>query len=115
MSRMSRHARCTGWSAGSLAPVFSHYFEPLARGVQRAGVVGWYFTGRESALREIVTWLGEIGYGALIVTGEPGSGKSAVLARIVTMADAPCRLRPIPWPWVTGKRTARDPSFPARR
>lgn len=75
-------------SSGPLDPVFSHYFEPLARGVQRAGIAGWYFTGRESTLREIVTWLTEIGYGALIVTGEPGSGKSAVLARIVTMADA---------------------------
>jgi hypothetical protein len=75
-------------SSSPLDPVFSNYFEPLARGVQRAGIAGWYFTGRESALREIVGWLAEIGYGALIVTGEPGSGKSAVLARIVTMADA---------------------------
>ena len=34
-----------------------------------------------------MTWLAETDYGALIVTGEPGSGKSAVLARIVTMAN----------------------------
>ncbi len=49
----------------------------------------WYFTGRTAALREIVSWLNEPQSDSRIcvVTGGAGSGKSAVLARIVTLAD----------------------------
>ncbi|MEU7576764.1 AAA family ATPase [Streptomyces sp. NPDC041068] len=47
---------------------------------------GWYFTGRTALVRRIVEFLtGE--EGALIVTGQAGSGKSALLARAVTLSD----------------------------
>ena len=43
----------------------------------------WYFTGRERVLSEIVDWIaaGDVNVRARIITGGPGSGKSAVLGR----------------------------------
>ena len=53
------------------------------------GAGGWYFTGREQALRELAAWLGEASSGrqARVVTGGAGCGKSAVLARVVTLSN----------------------------
>jgi hypothetical protein len=50
---------------------------------------GYLFTGREQVLRELATWIrgGAIDARARIVTGDPGSGKSAVLGRLVLLAD----------------------------
>jgi WD40 repeat protein len=75
--------------------------EAAGRGVARADWRGWYFTGRTGALGDLVYWLhgpnasgvardsqavGAAGM-ARVVTGEPGSGKSAVLGRLVTLSD----------------------------
>ncbi|MFJ7293295.1 AAA family ATPase [Streptomyces collinus] len=50
---------------------------------------GFRFRGRAAALTRIVNWMGsEVARRVLIVTGSPGVGKSAVLGRIVTTADA---------------------------
>ncbi len=69
------------------------HFEPSARGVTHAGERGDYFVGRDAALRELVGWLtADERIGALaIVTGAPGSGKSAVLgsARDAITREAP--------------------------
>jgi WD40 repeat protein len=48
-----------------------------------------YFTGRAAVLGEIVRWLKARRHDgkALLITGSPGSGKSAVLARLVTLSD----------------------------
>jgi hypothetical protein len=56
----------------------------------------WYFTGRETVLRKIVSWLDqtESGGSAYVVTGDPGSGKSAVLGYIVTASDGKERQQP---------------------
>jgi predicted ATPase len=45
-----------------------------------------YFTGRAAVLDRISTWLAEkTSRGkAVVVTGGPGTGKSAILARLVT-------------------------------
>jgi hypothetical protein len=61
---------------------------PKARGAE-LGAAGWYFTGREQALRELAVWLSakHSDGRARVVTGGPGCGKSAVLARVVTLAD----------------------------
>ena len=49
----------------------------------------WYFSGRTAALRQILTWLAQpTSKGrACVVTGDPGSGKSALLGYIVTATD----------------------------
>jgi hypothetical protein len=60
-----------------------------ARGIE-VGEGGWYFTGRTRLLSELATWLRE-GTGLLVVTGPPGSGKSAVLGRMVTLSGPALR------------------------
>jgi DNA-binding SARP family transcriptional activator len=74
-------------SAWHLDPAFRRHWEPRSRGVERALHGGWYFTGRSSALRELVGSLSVSADPAspvvTVVTGSPGSGKSAVLARLV--------------------------------
>jgi len=57
-----------------------------ARGVAR-DEDGWYFTGRRRLLTEIVGWLAEPGGGIFVITGPPGSGKSAVLGRVAALSD----------------------------
>jgi hypothetical protein len=57
------------------------------RGIDTADDRGWYFAGREQPLREIVGWLRTAGSGLLVVTGPPGSGKSAVLGRLAVLSD----------------------------
>lgn len=65
---------------------------PKAMGAE-IGDVGWYFTGRHAALEEIVTWLtGDLfDSRTRVVTGGPGSGKSALIARIVTLSNPSTR------------------------
>jgi len=58
----------------------------LAAGGVEAGVIGSYFKGRTRVLSELVHWLRE-GSGVLILTGPPGSGKSAVLGRLATLCN----------------------------
>jgi WD40 repeat protein len=71
--------------------LLSHW-GPRSRGVEVNGDKGWYFTGRRQALRELVGWLSDAGDGRMqVVTGGPGSGKSALLARLVTLCDSEYR------------------------
>ncbi len=71
--------------------LLSHW-GPRSRGVEVEGDKGWFFTGRRQALRELVSWLaGEHDGRMRIVTGGPGSGKSALLSRLVTLSDAEYR------------------------
>lgn len=68
---------------------FAEHWVPKARGAE-LGAGGWYFTGREQALRELAAWLREANSGARarIVTGGAGCGKSALLARVVTLSNS---------------------------
>src|SRR5579859_729832 len=61
----------------------SSHWNPRARGVATEHEPGWFFTGRSRVLRRIVQWL-EVkdSTPALVIKGLPGSGKSAVLARV---------------------------------
>jgi tetratricopeptide (TPR) repeat protein len=52
-----------------------------------------FFTGRDSALRRIVSWMSGRKPGLFVVTGPPGSGKSAVLGRIVSLSSKEERQR----------------------
>ena len=58
------------------------HWVPRARGAPR----GWLFTGRADLMRRLIA--AATGKpGAVLVTGGVGSGKSAVLARLVTLSD----------------------------
>jgi WD40 repeat protein len=67
---------------------FAEHWVPKARGAE-LGAAGWYFTGRERALRELAAWLRQPDSEGRprVVTGGVGAGKSAVLARVVTLAN----------------------------
>ena len=52
--------------------------------------VGWWFSGRHRALRDITEWLADPAAEAcpaLVVTGAPGSGKTAVLGLLAAVSD----------------------------
>jgi WD40 repeat protein len=64
------------------------HFLPRARGVEVATESGWRFVGREAALRDLVSWLRNAdNLTSRIVTGGPGSGKSAVIGRLTVLND----------------------------
>ncbi|MFF5304857.1 caspase family protein, partial [Streptomyces sp. NPDC013161] len=67
------------------------FFGPRSRGVEHAGEYGDYFTGRTRALDELEAFLttpaAEHDRKARVVTGKPGSGKSALLGRLLTHCD----------------------------
>ncbi|MFJ4559977.1 hypothetical protein ACIP4Q_28385 [Streptomyces massasporeus] len=69
------------------------HFLPRAKGTDVPGEKAWRFVGRHAALEELTGWLtaaaeGEDAVPPLrVLTGDPGSGKSAVLARLVLLAD----------------------------
>lgn len=76
---------------------FLIHWGPRSRGVEFDQQHGWYFTGRHAALRRIASWLvsdAAIGSNIFWVTGDPGSGKSAVISRIVTLSDPGLREDP---------------------
>ncbi|MFD3756699.1 AAA family ATPase [Streptomyces sp. NPDC058622] len=62
------------------------HWEPRSRGVARAEEAGWLFTGRAALMRRLIE-VATSDVGALIVAGRAGSGKSAALARLVTLSD----------------------------
>ncbi|MGW9206337.1 caspase family protein [Embleya sp. NPDC055664] len=76
-----------GRAEGEASDLTAH-FEPRGRGVEHVHDPGSYFTGRAHALDVVRTRLaGPGGRGPLAVTGAPGSGKSALLGRIVLEGD----------------------------
>jgi hypothetical protein len=81
-----------GWSLTWDDEARKHW-RPRARGVSNESEVGYRFRGRRAALTAIVRWLQRPRPDryALLVTGSPGVGKSAVLGRVVTTADKDIR------------------------
>ena len=62
------------------------HWAPRARGIVHADDGGWLFTGRAALMRELIrTAANEPG--TTLITGVAGCGKSAVLARLVTLSD----------------------------
>ena len=80
-----------------LDPAFASHWDPKARGVTRSKDPGDYFFGRGQVLSELVRWLsrplqrGDVA--GRLVTGSPGTGKSAVLSRLAVLSDAAYRVR----------------------
>jgi len=66
------------------------HFLPASRGIE-VGESGWYFSGRSRILAKLASWLREQDSGLVAVTGDPGSGKSAILGRLTTLSDAEYR------------------------
>ncbi|EST36417.1 hypothetical protein [Streptomyces roseochromogenus] len=58
------------------------------QGIDAVGDEGYFFQGRTDALRRVVTWLRTEDSGMFVVTGPPGSGKSALLGRLAVLSDA---------------------------
>jgi WD40 repeat protein len=81
-----------GWTLTTDAEAGQHWL-PRARGVAVRSERGFRFRGREAALLRLKKWLDNPAASGrpLVVTGSPGVGKSAVLGRIVTTADAEIR------------------------
>lgn len=68
------------------------HFLPRARGVDVPTEADWRFVGREAALRDLVSWLRDHeDLSVRVVTGGPGSGKSAVIGRLVVLSDGDWR------------------------
>lgn len=72
------------------------HFDPRGRGVEYASEKGDYFTGRLQALAVLAAWLRQPQHDgrARVVTGGPGSGKSALLGRLLALADRNPERRP---------------------
>jgi WD40 repeat protein len=75
-----------GWRL-DLDPSLKTHWLPRARGSEVESDSGaWYFTGRVAARQAVCDWL--VGTEALLlVTGGPGTGKSALLAHLLVAAD----------------------------
>jgi Trypsin. len=79
-----------GWTLAGDAESGRHW-RPRARGVSTDAERGFRFRGRDAALTAVVEWMTTREWDrrqVLVVTGSPGVGKSAVLGRVVTTADA---------------------------
>ncbi|MFH8483879.1 hypothetical protein [Streptomyces longisporoflavus] len=88
-------ARTSDSATARRAEQLRSHFHPRGRGILPSIVRdGSYFSGRVQVLGELVCWLRGEGPDAArsrVVTGAPGSGKSAVLGRLVSLADAELR------------------------
>lgn len=69
------------------------YWLDRASGRASSDDPGWYFSGRQELNRELTSFVRGPA-GVLIVTGTAASGKSAVLARAVTLSDSAFRASP---------------------
>ncbi|MFI8518422.1 caspase family protein [Streptomyces sp. NPDC085481] len=65
------------------------HFEARGRGVEHSGEHGDHFTGRTKALAALTSWLAAERHDqrARVVTGDPGSGKSALLGRLLRVEE----------------------------
>ncbi|MCM1974538.1 ATP-binding protein [Streptomyces sp. G1] len=66
--------------------VLDEFWLERASGRAAADDPGWYFSGRAAPMSRMTRFL-RATEGVLVVTGAAGSGKSALLARLVTLSD----------------------------
>lgn len=76
---------------------FRDHVLPRAQGLDAPRDGLWLFTGRHAVLRDLTAWLRDRDRdgSVRVVTGDPGSGKSSVLARLMVLAR-PEHLRKVP-------------------
>ncbi|NEB62012.1 hypothetical protein G3I61_20330 [Streptomyces diastaticus] len=75
-----------GTEAQSARGSLEEFWLERASGRVAADDPGWYFSGRAELMTRMISFLRGPA-GVLIVTGAAGSGKSALLARLVTLSD----------------------------
>jgi WD40 repeat protein len=77
-----------GWNVADMG-----FWHAKASGADTAGSKDWFFSGRRAALDKLLEWLAAPHpvQSAVLVTGLPGSGKSAVLSWLVLMGGADAR------------------------
>ncbi len=68
------------------------HFDLAARGIESMET-GYFFSGRADILRMLIEWLIGDAAGVQVVTGPPGSGKSAVVGRLVALSVPTLRER----------------------
>jgi hypothetical protein len=80
--------RTAGRRADLAIPVgdLETHWNPRSRGVASNDEPGWLFTGRARLMRELIARASGAS-GVTLVTGSAGCGKSAALARLVTLSD----------------------------
>jgi WD40 repeat protein len=92
------------------------HFDPRSRGLEHAGERGDYFTGRARALADLTAFLtapdADHDRKARVVTGDPGSGKSALLGRLLTLTD-PDTPRTRAVPGASGGEQLPLPAYPS--
>ena len=70
------------------------HFMPKARGLE-PGEAGWFFSGRNALSAALVGWLDRTGAAdrspLVVLTGGGGSGKSALIGRLVALSDSNAR------------------------
>ncbi|WP_405973267.1 ATP-binding protein [Streptomyces sp. NBC_00988] len=77
-------------------PLAAEYWLDRATGRTQESDHGWYFRGRKRLNQTVASFLGPHSpRGVLLITGCAGSGKSAVLARAVTLSDLVFRNEPL--------------------
>jgi MinD-like ATPase involved in chromosome partitioning or flagellar assembly/predicted ATPase len=71
------------------SPLYRKYFAQTASAAQegRRMPVAQYFTGREWVLQRVDQWLESRKPQVLLITGAPGTGKSALAARLAQLSD----------------------------
>jgi WD40 repeat protein len=75
---------------------FRAHWGPRARGVEFDNQPGFYFSGRVSVLGELIDYLNDPSDSkTIVVTGSPGSGKSAILSRLINLSIPELRAK---WP-----------------
>lgn len=72
-------------AVAALSPETRSHFVTKAQGSE-VGEVAWHFVGRRDELAELVRWSAG-GPTLKVVTGDAGSGKSALLGHLVVLAD----------------------------
>ena len=90
ISRMTETARLDQLLADQATAHMRDHFGPRGRGTLPSSVrSGTYFSGRTRILAELADWIADVSVAdarARVVTGAPGSGKSAVLGRTIALA-----------------------------
>lgn len=75
-----------GWRL-DLDPALATHWLPRARRSEAGTDTDWHFTGRHAVRARVVEWLADGDRSLLLVTGGPGTGKSALLAYLLLAGD----------------------------